>query len=399
MNPTSHADPGSHGSHGALHTAGAAGGNGGREDCLDVIVIGAGQAGLALAWHLAQQNRRFLVLDVAPELGHTWRSRWDSLRLFTPAQYDSLPSMEFPAPADTYPTKDQVADYLAAYSARFELPILLGTTVTRLERRADRFAVHTNQGTLRARQVVVATGPFQNPAIPPVADGLDSGVVQLHSAEYRNPGQLPPGPVIVVGAGNSGLQIADELADHHDVTLAVGAHSTELPQRILGRDLFWWLTKLKVITKTADSRLAKRMRARGDLVIGSSTKALRRRGVTISPRVVSTSPEGVEFADRTVVQPATVIWATGFRSDYSWIEAPGVITADGQVVHQRGITQAPGLFFLGLPWQHTRGSALLGFVKHDAAWLADQMHSQWAVSGAAEQPQPQPQPMTARFDG
>jgi putative flavoprotein involved in K+ transport len=394
MNPTPHADPGSHGT---PHTAGAAGGNGGREDCLDVIVIGAGQAGLSLAWHLAQQNRRFLVLDAAPELGHIWRSRWDSLRLFTPAQYDSLPGIEFPAPADTYPTKDQVADYLAAYAARFELPILLGTTVTRLEQRADRFAVHTNQGTLRARQVVVATGPFQNPVIPAVADGLDAGVVQLHSAEYRNPGQLPPGPVVVVGAGNSGLQIADELADHHDVTLAVGAHSTELPQRILGRDLFWWLTKLKVINKTADSRLAKRMRARGDLVIGSSTKALRHRGVTISPRVVSTSPEGVEFADGTVVQPATVIWATGFRSDYSWIEAPGVITDDGHVVHQRGVTQAPGLFFLGLPWQHTRGSALLGFVKHDAVWLADQMQSQWTVPGAAEQPQPQP--TTVRIDG
>jgi putative flavoprotein involved in K+ transport len=384
MNPTPHDDPGSHGAAGAHGGANPPGGNGGRDDCLDVIVIGAGQAGLSLAWHLAQQNRRFLVLDAAPELGHAWRSRWDSLRLFSPAQYDSLPGMKFPAPADTYPTKDQVADYLAEYADRFQLPVLLGTKVTRVQQRGDRFAVDTNQGTLRARHVVVATGPFQHPVIPTVADGLDAGVVQLHSAEYRNPGQLPPGPVVVVGAGNSGLQIADELADDHDVTLAVGARSMELPQRILGRDLFWWLTKLGVITKTADSRLAKRMRARGDLIIGSSTKALRRRGVTIRPRVVSTSPEGVAFADGTTVRPSTVIWATGFRSDYSWIEAPGAFTADGHVDHQRGVTDVPGLYFLGLPWQHTRGSALLGFVQHDAAFLADQLHRHQAIPGSEQ---------------
>jgi putative flavoprotein involved in K+ transport len=350
----------------------------GRDDCLDVIVIGAGQAGLSLAWHLAHQGRRFLVLDAAPELGHVWRSRWDSLRLFSPAQYDSLPGMEFPAPADTYPTKDQVADYLAEYAARFELPVLLGTTATRLELRADRFAVDTNQGTLQTRQVVVATGPFQKPLIPTIAGGLGPEVLQLHSSEYRNPDQVPPGAVVVVGAGNSGLQIADELADDHDVTLAVGARSTELPQRILGRDLFWWLSKLGVITKTADSLLAKRMRARGDLIIGSSTKALRRRGVTIRPRVMSTSTEDVQFVDGASLQPRSVIWATGFRSDYSWIKVAGVITEDGRVVHKRGVTDVPGLCLLGLPWQHTRGSALLGFVKDDAAWLADQLHHQAA---------------------
>src|SRR5690349_12755982 len=142
------------------------------QDCLDVIVVGAGQAGLALAWHLKRQDRRFVVLDSAHELGHSWRSRWDSLRLFTPAQYDGLPGMAFPAPADTYPTKDEVADYLAAYAARFELPVLLRTAVTRLERSGDRFVVHTDHGRLHARQVVVATGPFQTPVVPEVARGL-----------------------------------------------------------------------------------------------------------------------------------------------------------------------------------------------------------------------------------
>ncbi len=232
--------------------------------------------------------------------------------------------------------------------------------------------VHTTQGRLRARRVVVATGPFQRPVVPPVAGGLASGVRQLHSAEYSGPDQLPPGPVMVVGAGNSGLQIADELADHHAVTLAVGATPPQLPQRILGRDLFWWLTKLGVLDKTADSALAKRMRARGDLVIGSSLKALRRRGVTIGPRVVSTYAEGVVLADGTCVPVRSVIWATGFRSDYSWLHVPGALR-DGRPVHRRGVTGVPGLYFLGLPWQHTRGSALLGFVRHDAEWLAGRL--------------------------
>jgi putative flavoprotein involved in K+ transport len=350
--------------------------------------VGAGQAGLALAWHLAHRGRRFLVVDAAPELGHSWRTRWDSLRLFSPAQYDALPGMDFPAPADSYPTKDQVADYLTAYAERFELPVLLNTTVTRLEQLSDRFAVHTTQGMLRAREVVVATGPFQDPVIPALADGLDGDVVQLHSAEYRNPGQIPPGPVVVVGAGNSGLQIADELADDHDVTLAVGAKALQLPQRILGRDLFWWLTKLGVITKTADSLLARRMRARGDLIIGSSLKALRRRGITIAPRVLSAVAKELVLADGSRVAPSSVIWATGFRSDYSWIDIPGVI-AGGQVLHRRGVTGVHGLYFLGLPWQHTRGSALLGFVQHDAGWLADQMYpgrDQRSVDTMAQQP-------------
>lgn len=360
-------DPGTDPGPGPAPTAKAGSG-----DCLDVIVIGAGQAGLSLAWHLAHQGRRFVVLDAAPELGHAWRSRWDSLRLFTPAQYDALPGMDFPAAADTYPTKDQAADYLVEYATRFQLPVLLSTTATGLEQLTDRFAVHTNQGTLRARQVVVATGPFQKPVVPALSAGLGPHVSQLHSAEYRNPSQLNPGPVLVVGAGNSGLQIAHELADRHRVILAVGAQPLQLPQRILDKDLFWWLTKLGILTKTADSLLARRMRARGDLIIGSSLTALRRRGVALGSRVASASGAEVLLADGTRTTPATVIWATGFRSDYSWIDVPGVLTA-GQPVHQRGVTPADGLYFLGLPWQHTRGSALLGFVKHDAAWIAEQI--------------------------
>ena len=343
-------------------------------DALDVIVIGAGQAGLATAYHLRRRGLRFLLLDAGHELGHSWRTRWDSLRLFTPAQYDGLPGMPFPAPADTYPTKDEVADYLAAYAAEFELPVLLDCRVQRLEHADGRYLVHTSQGTLTAHQVVVATGPFQTPATPPLASGLSPDVVQLHSSAYRNPADIPAGPVVVVGAGNSGRQIALEFATTgvHQVTLATGAESLELPQRLLGRDLFWWLTRFGVIAKTADSRLARRMRAKGDLVIGTSMAQLRAAGVSIRPRVRAASGDSVQFEDGSVQRPAAVVWATGFRPDYSWIDVPDVLV-DGQVVHDRGRTPAPGLFFIGLPWQHTRGSALLGFVGYDAEWLSTQL--------------------------
>ena len=182
------------------------------DEVLDVIVVGGSQAGLAMAWHLARHHLRFVVLEAAPEIGHSWRSRWDSLTLFTPTQYDALPGMPFPGPPGTYPTKDPVASYLRAYAAAFDLPVRLNARVTDLRRTADAFEAHTDGGVFRARQVVVATGPFQMPFTPPAAQRLDDSVTQLHSAEYRNPQVLPPGPVLVVGGGNSGFQIAEELA-------------------------------------------------------------------------------------------------------------------------------------------------------------------------------------------
>ena len=342
------------------------------DDALDVLVIGAGQAGLATAYHLRRAGFRFLVVDARSEIGGSWRSRWDSLRLFTPAQYDALPGLPFPAPAGTYPTKDQVADYLQDYAARFDLPVLLSCAVHRVVRAADRFSVHTSQGLLRARRVVVATGPFQKPAVPAIGAGLGPDVFQLHSASYRNPAQVPAGRVVVVGAGNSGRQIALELSETHDVALAVGTEPLELPQRPLGRDLFWWLTRLGAINKAESSMLARRMRARGDIVIGSPMRELRAAGVDIRPRLIAASAETLTFRDGSTVTPAAVVWATGFRGDYSWIEIPGVVV-DGKVAHRRGVTEVPGLSFIGLPWQHTRGSSLLGFVKDDAEWLVDQM--------------------------
>jgi putative flavoprotein involved in K+ transport len=349
---------------------------------LDAVVVGGGQAGLAMGWHLARLGRRFLVLEAAAELGQSWRSRWDSLRLFTPAQYDALPGMPFPAPADTYPGRDAVADYLRDYVAAFDLPVRLDARVTAVQRVGGGFEVRTAEETFRARQVVVATGPFQVPVIPAAAAGLDPAVTQLHSSAYRNPGALPDGPVLVVGAGNSGLQIAEELSASRPVQVSVGTQPPMLPQRPLGRDLFWWLTRLGLMRVPAQSRLGRRVQARGEFVIGTDRRALQRAGVGFRPRVTGADGRTVRFADGSTAEAGTVIWATGYRTDYSWLHVPGVLR-DGRVVHRRGVTEVPGLYFLGLTWQHTRGSALLGFVQADAAYLAGRLATDPAAATPA----------------
>jgi len=336
---------------------------------LDVAVVGAGQAGLAMAWHLRRHGLRFAVLDAASQLGQAWRTRWDSLRLFTPARFDELPEMPFPGPAEHYPTKEQVADYLHDYAAAFELPIHLDHRVLRLSSDPDGYRLQTTRGVVRARQVVVATGPFQTPHIPEIGAGLARGLTQLHSSAYRNPAQLPAGPVLVVGDGNSGRQIAAELAATRRVDLATSGTATVLPQRLLGRDLFWWLTRLGLLTATADSPLGRRIRARGELVIGTTDRNLRDAGVTLRPRLVAANGATARFADGSTLALDTVIWATGYRPDHAWIDVPQVLDGD-RIVHDHGLTAAPGLYVLGQPWQRSRGSALLGFVARDAADLA-----------------------------
>jgi putative flavoprotein involved in K+ transport len=361
----------------------AAGNGPARDQRLDVIVIGAGQAGLAVAWHLAQRGLRFVVFEAASQLGHSWRTRWDSLRLFSPAQYDALPGMAFPAPADTYPGKEAVAEFLRDYAIAFDLPVELGTPVRGLSRIGEEFEVRTGEEILRARQVVVATGPFQTPFIPQAARGFDASVTQIHSADYRNPQSLPPGPVLVVGAGNSGLQIAQELAATRRVEVSVGETVPMLPQRLLGRDLFWWLTRLGFMRINTDTRLGRRLQARGEFVIGTNRRRLKQAGVRFRPRLVNAQGQTPRFADGSRLDVPIVIWATGYRSDYSWIAIPGVV-ADGRVVHRRGVTDVPGLYFLGLSWQYTRGSALLGFVADDAAYLAEQIATRAAADRSTQ---------------
>ena len=356
--------------------------NGANDGLLDVAVIGGSQTGLAMAWHLTRRGLRFVVLDAAPEIGHTWRSRWDSLTLFTPAQHDALPGMPFPGRPDTYPTKDPVADYLQDYAAAFDLPVRLNARVTHLSKTAEGFEIGTQAEVFRARQVVAAAGPFQTPFIPPAAQRLDGAVTQLHSAGYRNPQALPAGPVLVVGGGNSGFQIAEELAAAgRRVDLSIATKQPVLPQRLAGKDLFWWLTHLGLMRVTTESRLGRRMSSR-DFIIGSSRRRLQKKGVRFRPRLTGAGGRTAQFADGGTLDAGVVIWATGYRPDYSWIDIPGVVQ-DGQVTHRRGVTEVPGLYFLGLTWQHTRGSALLGFVNDDAAYLAGRIAAHQRATSAA----------------
>jgi putative flavoprotein involved in K+ transport len=337
-----------------------------------VIVVGAGQAGLALGYHLARQGRNFSILDAAALPAAAWRERWESLRLFTPVRYDSLPGRPFPGPPDSYPTRDQVVEYLTGYAAHFELPIELDSRVRSVRAHGSGYLVATDETSYEADQVVIATGPFQVPRIPAFAASLDPSVRQLHSSEYRTPAEIPAGSVLVVGGGNTGFQIAQELATTHDVSLAIGSRQTPLPQRVLGRDLFRWLEATRLMRQTSTSRIGRRMVER-DTLIGSSPRGLRRRhGVELRGRAVQVAGAEVRFGDDTRLTVRTVIWATGFDLDHSWIDAP-VFDERGTVKHDRGVTSAPGLYFLGLPWLHTRGSALLGWVKDDAEHIATQI--------------------------
>ena len=336
----------------------------------DVVVVGGGQAGLAIGHFLAEQGRDFVILEAASEPAATWRERWDSLVLFTPVRNDSLPGKPFPGDPDHYPTRDEVVAYLEDYA--LDLPVELNSRVTAVRQTGDGYVIEVD-GRRRheADQVVVATGPFQVPAIPEVANRLDPDVVQLHSTEYRSPDALPVGTTLVVGGGNTGFQIAEELAGSRDVHLAIGSRQTPLPQRILGRDLFRYLEALGLMRKSVETRIGSRMQHR-ETLIGSSPRGIRRRGVRVHSRAVDAAGREVTFSDGEQLPVDAVVWATGFRVDHSWIDAP-VFDESGRAQHRRGVTDAPGLYFLGLQWQYTRGSALLGWVKEDARHIAEQI--------------------------
>jgi putative flavoprotein involved in K+ transport len=337
----------------------------------DVAVVGAGQAGMAIGHLLARQGRRFVMLDAADSIGATWRSRWDSLVLFTPRRYDALPGLAFPGEPDGHPSRDEVVAYLERYASTFQLPIELDSRVRSLAAANGGFVLELDDRALEADQVVVATGPFQAPHVPGLASGLGPDVVQRHAADYRDPRDVPDGTVLVVGGGNSGFQIAEELAGAHAVHLSIGSRQSALPQRVLGRDLFWYLEATGLMGRSTETRIGRRMQA-SDVLVGSSPRAIRRRGVALHPRAVTASGRTVGFADDDRLEVDAVIWATGYRPDHSWIRLD-VADPDGRIRHRRGVTDVPGLYFLGLSWQHTRGSALLGWVRHDAQHIAERV--------------------------
>jgi putative flavoprotein involved in K+ transport len=354
----------------------------GDQEHFDVAVVGGGQAGLAIGYNLARAGQRFVILEAADSIGAAWRTRWDSLVLFTPRRYSALAGMPFPGDPDGYPTRDEVLAYLEEYAEAFKLPIRLNTPVRRLSSRDGGFVLELDKGRIVADQVVVATGPFQVPLIPAVAGELSPEVFQVHSTGYMQPSDIPPGTVLVVGGGNTGYQIAKELSATHRVHLAVGSRQTPLPQRFLGRDLFWWLTKTGLIKKTVETRVGQRMQHR-DTLIGSSPRELRRHAVALKPRVSGASSRTATFADGSELEVDAVIWATGYRSDYSWIDPP-IFDSSGRVKHRRGVTDVPGLYLLGLSWQHTRGSALIGWVKDDAEFIAEQIEAAQREPGGRE---------------
>jgi putative flavoprotein involved in K+ transport len=339
----------------------------------EIVVVGGGQTGLAIGYFLKRQGRDFTILEADDESAAAWRQRWDSLRLFTPVRRNGLPGRPFPGDPGAYPGRDEVVAYLTDYAREMDLPVEFGSRVRAVRASDDGgYIVELDDRTMRARQVVIATGPFQVPAVPSIAERLDPAVVQMHSTEYRRPEQLPAGVVLVVGGGNTGYQIAEELADAgREVHLSVGARQTPLPQRLFGRDLFDYLEASRLMRVAVTSRVGSRLQRR-ETLIGSSPRAARRRGIQLHGRAVEVAGREVSLADGGSVSPAAIIWATGFRLDHSFVQLP-VFDGDRRVVHQRGVTAAGGLYFLGLPWQHTRGSALLGWVKDDAEFIAERI--------------------------
>ena len=338
-----------------------------------------------MGYFLKRQGLRFLIVEAA-SIASAWRERWESLTLFTPRRYSSLPGVPFPGDPDGYPTRDEVVAYLEEYADRFELPIEEHSPVRSLTGADNgRFVLDVNGRTITADKVVVATGPFQTPYVPEVAERLAPDVFQTHATGYRKPSDIPEGTVLVVGGGNTGFQIAKELSRTHGVLLSVGSRQTPLPQRIVGRDLFWWLTTSRLFNTTVESRLGRRLSTR-ETLIGSSPRELERRyGVELKPRVADANERTVRFEDGSELEVDAVLWATGYRADYSWIQLP-VFDQDGRLRHRRGVTDVPGLHFLGLTWQHTRGSALIGWVKHDAEFMAEQIRRARRASDASPRP-------------
>jgi putative flavoprotein involved in K+ transport len=299
-------------------------------------------------------------------------------------RYDSLPGLDFPGDPDSYPARDEVIAYLTDYAQRFELPVEFSSRVQAVRGRdGGGFVVELADRTYEADQIVVATGPFQVPFTPPIAADLGPDVVQLHSTQYRSPEDLPTDTVLVVGGGNTGYQIAAELAQSRDVHLAVGARQTPLPQRILGWDLFRYLQATGLMNKTVESRLVQRLKDR-ETLIGSSPRAARKLGIQMRPRATAARAATVTFADGSELAVDGAVWATGFRLDHRFLELP-VFDDEGRVRHRRGVTEVPGLYVLGLLWQYTRGSALLGWVKDDAQFIAQRLDA-FAQSRAAASP-------------
>jgi putative flavoprotein involved in K+ transport len=342
---------------------------------IETVIIGGGQAGLSVGHHLARRGRPFVILDANQRVGDGWRRRWDSLRLFTPARYDGLAGLPFPAPPRSFPTKDQVADYLEAYAARFRLPVRTGVRVDRLTKADGGFLATAGDRSWEAANAVVAMASFQVPRVPAFAAELDPGVTQLHAGSYRNPSQLQDGGALVVGAGNSGAEIALEVAGRQATWLA-GRESGHVPfridsavaRRILLPVLFRFVGhRVLTVDTPIGRRLRPRLLAHGAPLVRVKPRDLAAAGVRRVPRVVGVRDGQPLLADQRVLEVANVIWCTGFGPDFSWIDLPVFGDDPREPRHHRGVVAAqPGLYFVGLSFLYAMSSGFLPGVDRDA---------------------------------
>jgi putative flavoprotein involved in K+ transport len=347
----------------------------------ETIVIGGGQAGLSLGYYLKKLGQSFVILDANERIGGSWRTRcWNSLRLFTPARYDGLPGWPFPAPSWSYPTASETADYLEAYATRFELPVRLRTRVDRLRKIDRRYVVECGGQRLTADCVVSATGFYGTPTIPEFAPELDPRIVQMHSSEYREPSQLRPGGVLLVGAGNSGADIAMDVSKTHRTWLS-GPDKGQIPFRVehpLRRvvvPVLWFIASKVLTVRTPLGRKVRpHVLEQGAPRIRVKSDDLDAAGVEQVPRTMGVEDGLPVLEDGRVLEAANVIWCTGFRQDYSWIDVP-IFDGHGSPVHERGVASEPGLYFLGLDFLYSFTSENVGGVRRDAKHIAKQIAS------------------------
>jgi putative flavoprotein involved in K+ transport len=351
----------------------------GREP-FDVIVIGAGQAGLSVGYHLSRANdTRFVILEANPRIGDSWRQRWDSLRLFTPARFDGLDGMPFPAPPTYFPTKDEMAGYLEAYAARFRLPVRTGVRVERLFVRDGRYIVNTGNQELEGRQVVIAMGKYQRPRIPGFAAQLSGTISQLHSSAYRNLSQLQPGGVLLVGAGNSGADIALEAARSGREVWLAGRSPGEVPFRPEGRlgrimqpfVLRFVFHRLLSVQTPLGRKVRPAMLHRAGPLIRVKARDLAAAGVRSVPRLVGVREGLPLLEDGRTLSVSNVIWCTGFDPGFDWIDLP-VFADDGEPMHHSGLVDSqPGLYFVGLHFLHAMTSGMVHGVGRDASRIVE----------------------------
>jgi len=346
----------------------------------DVLVVGAGQSGLALGYHLQRRGRQVLLVDRNERIGDSWRARWDSLKLYSPASRDGLPGMPFPAGRTAYPTKDEMADYLEAYAARFELPVRLRTEIGALTQEDGRFVARTGASRIEAETVVVASGVFEKPFVPPFAGELRPSITQLHSSAYRNLAQLQDGPVLVVGASHSGADIAHEVASRHEVVLS-GRDTGQLPAsiesrrgRMLFRGLFFAGTHILTVDTPMGRKMRTHVRHGGAPLLRYRRPDLRKAGVERVLERTKGVQDGLPVLDGgRVLEVKNVVWCTGFRPDFGWIQLPLEIGEDGYPVQYRGASTTPGLYFVGLPFLHSFASMLIGGADRDTERVAEQI--------------------------